>query len=484
MFWGAVLKDSKPYELRINGEGVLFLNHVCLGTKGNRNKIYFQLEVGEEVYNVCVLQRDKWESCKLDHCLNFPGKRSRLIAYGNDGNEVHVTGYVEALDDEFVDERETNHINRKKKFEEKGSQINVMIETKKDESIKAVSENDSLYESDYGDIEIDEAIEQNVMEDIKTDIKQEVVIATQVFRNKKEEELDEYNSRDLEQDGDAQQDNYKRNEIKEKDHRSKEEEENIKLDDRIDVAEEVEEEAFKDVKHKNKQEINKNSHNIKLDTHDELNSNLEFIVNDEEDREIEESEEREDQILEKEGHNIETNDAAEDIEEVYIKQEEIEENNAENIELVIVGERMLINYLNSEKHDDSDKQFALLQAEKIAYNEQIKSEEISNQKDSVSIFEDNTPLKTSKETFIQENPKNAITQKITPVKSFTQSRIESDSESSYDSDEVEVLLRQRKKAQEPKKLLEPENKPPKYPIKNKSQTVKRKRNNKITGVDK
>jgi hypothetical protein len=110
MFWGVILKDNKPHEIKMNKLGILHLSEACLGSRSDGAKIHLQLQAGNQVYNLCVLQKDKWETYKLDHYITVEDneKKYKLIAYGNNGNnEIHVTGFVETEDDDdFEDERE------------------------------------------------------------------------------------------------------------------------------------------------------------------------------------------------------------------------------------------------------------------------------------------------------------------------------------------------------------------------------------------
>ena len=96
MFWGCVIKDKKPFEIKVGSNQVIHLSEACLTPDAKEGKVYVQLQRGDEKYNLCVLQKDKWESHKLDHFLMLATEDSRpykLVAVGPAGCEVHLTGY-------------------------------------------------------------------------------------------------------------------------------------------------------------------------------------------------------------------------------------------------------------------------------------------------------------------------------------------------------------------------------------------------------
>lgn len=104
MFWGCIVKDKKPFEIKTGSNKVLHLSEACLGEKSGEEKVYLQVQRGDEKYNLCVLQKDKWESHKLDHFLMLATEDHRpfkLALVGAGANtEIHVTGYMEAEEDE------------------------------------------------------------------------------------------------------------------------------------------------------------------------------------------------------------------------------------------------------------------------------------------------------------------------------------------------------------------------------------------------
>lgn len=104
MFWGCVLKENKPFEIKTGSNRIIHLSEACLNPKAGEGKVYLQLSSGGDKYNLCVLQKDKWESYKLDHFLSLfsdsthPYKLS--ITGGGSATEVHVTGYIETEEGE------------------------------------------------------------------------------------------------------------------------------------------------------------------------------------------------------------------------------------------------------------------------------------------------------------------------------------------------------------------------------------------------
>ncbi len=103
MFWGCVIKDKKPHTIQVGDNKVIHLSEACLTPSAPEGKVYVQLQRGDEKYNLCVLQKDKWESHKLDHFLMLSTMDSRpykLGVVGPSNCEVHITGYFEAEEDE------------------------------------------------------------------------------------------------------------------------------------------------------------------------------------------------------------------------------------------------------------------------------------------------------------------------------------------------------------------------------------------------
>jgi hypothetical protein len=160
MFWGTVLRDNKPYEIKMNKLGVLHLSEACLGVNSDSSKIHLQLQTEDEVYNLCVLQKDKWETYKLDHYITVQGdgKKYKLIAFGNNGKcEVHVTGFVETEDDDdFVDEREVKSKKAVKHEEAPKAKAKAAVAVKEEDDD---DEEDDLEEDD--DMELEEESEES-----------------------------------------------------------------------------------------------------------------------------------------------------------------------------------------------------------------------------------------------------------------------------------------------------------------------------------
>jgi hypothetical protein len=104
MFWGCVLKENKPFEIKTGSNRIIHLSEACLNPNAGEGKVYLQLQSGDEKYNLCVLQKDKWESYKLDHFLSLFSDSTHpyklAITGGGKTTEVHVTGYIETEEGE------------------------------------------------------------------------------------------------------------------------------------------------------------------------------------------------------------------------------------------------------------------------------------------------------------------------------------------------------------------------------------------------
>ena len=119
-FFGCSIKEKKPFVIKSGNNKVLHLSEACITPESGSSKVYLQLQQGEEKYNLCALQKDKWESFKLDHFLlltNGETKPFKLILTGASNVEVHVTGYIES--EEAEDEEDVKEVVEEDEGEEK-----------------------------------------------------------------------------------------------------------------------------------------------------------------------------------------------------------------------------------------------------------------------------------------------------------------------------------------------------------------------------
>jgi hypothetical protein len=195
MFWGCSVKNGKPFEIKTGSNKVIHLSEACLTPNSGNEKVYLQLQRGDEKYNLCVLQKDKWESYKLDHFLMLATEDNRpykLALHGaNNNTEVHVTGYLENEDDEeenvdgltevkekIVINKEENKSQREKSSNSSNNSSNkttnvreeVIIEkdVNKNENVKNFkNEEESDLEEDFNDeededLELDDEDEEEI----------------------------------------------------------------------------------------------------------------------------------------------------------------------------------------------------------------------------------------------------------------------------------------------------------------------------------
>lgn len=102
MFFGCIVKENKPYNFN-KTNNITHLSEACLGGNADNSKIYLKILVDDCEYNLCVLQKNRVESYKLDHFIGW-GKHNKtfklLVSGGGPNAEVHITGYVEMEDSE------------------------------------------------------------------------------------------------------------------------------------------------------------------------------------------------------------------------------------------------------------------------------------------------------------------------------------------------------------------------------------------------
>ena len=104
MFWGCVVKENKPFEIKSKIDGVLHLSEACLNPNAGDGKIYLQLHEGANKFNICVLKKDSWETQRLEHFLHIGADKTYKLSLVGGGNntEVSVTGYTEVDDNEGI----------------------------------------------------------------------------------------------------------------------------------------------------------------------------------------------------------------------------------------------------------------------------------------------------------------------------------------------------------------------------------------------
>jgi hypothetical protein len=98
MFWGCSISSTKDYTIHLKLNEIIHLSYACLAPNSSNEKIYLLLHKGEEKFYLCALQKEKWESHKLDQYLllkNSEDKPFRLSVLSSGKVEVHVTGSLE-----------------------------------------------------------------------------------------------------------------------------------------------------------------------------------------------------------------------------------------------------------------------------------------------------------------------------------------------------------------------------------------------------
>ena len=101
MFWGAVVKEGKPWKAAKNLEDaeypVLHISQAALPSNASNGKIQVQISNGKELKDlvVCTLQKDKAESQSLDLYIHI----SQPVVISVNHGEVHLSGYVEPSQD-------------------------------------------------------------------------------------------------------------------------------------------------------------------------------------------------------------------------------------------------------------------------------------------------------------------------------------------------------------------------------------------------
>jgi len=102
MFFGCILKNNISYYFN-KTNNVIHLSEACLDQNSDNSKVYIKILVDKIEYNLCVLQKNKIESYKLDHFIAWGNntKELKLFISGEGSNpEVHITGYIEMEDSE------------------------------------------------------------------------------------------------------------------------------------------------------------------------------------------------------------------------------------------------------------------------------------------------------------------------------------------------------------------------------------------------
>jgi hypothetical protein len=103
MFWGCSISSNKDYTIQLKLNEIIHLSYACVAPKSSNEKIYLLLHKGEEKFYLCALQKEKWESHKLDQYLllkNSEDKPFRLSVLSSGKVEIHVTGSLEKEENE------------------------------------------------------------------------------------------------------------------------------------------------------------------------------------------------------------------------------------------------------------------------------------------------------------------------------------------------------------------------------------------------
>ena len=143
MFFGCIVKKNKPYNF-FKTTNITRLSESCLGEKADDTKVYLKIAIDDCEYDLCVLQKNRVESYKLDHFIGW-GEHNKsyklMVSGGGPSAEVHITGYIEMEDSEdnedFVpgENFEIRKNNKKEKYENQNK-------NKKENSIKDLDLNE------------------------------------------------------------------------------------------------------------------------------------------------------------------------------------------------------------------------------------------------------------------------------------------------------------------------------------------------------
>src|ERR1700678_3511302 len=98
MFWGAILKENKPYVFGRESAGrIVHLSSASLDEHVEAKPVYVHVENKNQKYIVCVLRKDLNDSTKLDNYITAENGVKISISNCPKG-EVHITGYFEQED--------------------------------------------------------------------------------------------------------------------------------------------------------------------------------------------------------------------------------------------------------------------------------------------------------------------------------------------------------------------------------------------------
>lgn len=179
MFWGCRITPKNGYEFNNTGNRVIHITHACLSNSTTDSKVYVKLQVGKTTYNLCALQKDKWESSKLDNFLLLTGDNTqtyKLLVEESEGAksaglEVHITGCMETEDeenDEDFDDLEAQHnteVTAETSRQSKGSkQIDDNLEEANEELDDDDFADNDLLEGDDDDVEIEQLLKKHPRE--------------------------------------------------------------------------------------------------------------------------------------------------------------------------------------------------------------------------------------------------------------------------------------------------------------------------------
>lgn len=103
MFFGCLIKENKPFKFNKTNH-IIHLSQACLSDKADNSKVFLNLCVDDSEFNLCVLQKNRVESYKLDHFIAW-GKKNKsyklVMTGGSKKAEIHITGYIEMEDSDY-----------------------------------------------------------------------------------------------------------------------------------------------------------------------------------------------------------------------------------------------------------------------------------------------------------------------------------------------------------------------------------------------
>ena len=100
MFWGATIKQDKPYLFPKDRIGkIVHISNASLGENVDAKKVSIYLESNKTRLKICTLIKDKKDCSDLDNYLKVTHD-SKIIIKDCPKGEIHITGYLEREIDE------------------------------------------------------------------------------------------------------------------------------------------------------------------------------------------------------------------------------------------------------------------------------------------------------------------------------------------------------------------------------------------------